>query len=102
MIGDCGITMQSINGKIRPELGYHIHKNYWRQGLGKEASKAILEWTFHNTPFNTIYSYMEKENVASYSLAIANKMKKVDEYIDKDGSTLLVYAITRKEWENSH
>ena len=24
MIGDCGITMQNINGVIKPEIGYHI------------------------------------------------------------------------------
>ncbi len=24
MIGDCGLTMQLINGQIKPEIGYHI------------------------------------------------------------------------------
>ncbi len=28
MIGDCGITMQNINGSIKPEIGYHINKKY--------------------------------------------------------------------------
>lgn len=26
MIGDCGLTMQLINGAIKPEIGYHIRK----------------------------------------------------------------------------
>ena len=26
MIGDCGLTMQNINGAILPEIGYHIAK----------------------------------------------------------------------------
>ena len=26
MIGDCGVTMQNINGSIKPEIGYHIAK----------------------------------------------------------------------------
>ena len=24
MIGDCGLTMQLINGQIKPEIGYYI------------------------------------------------------------------------------
>jgi len=102
IIGDCGLSMQIINHRIKPELGYHIHKDYWRKGLGKEASKVIIDWYFKETPFNELYSYMEKENVASWSLAVANGMKKVDEYQDNDGSTLVVYVITRKEWESKH
>ena len=27
MIGDCGITMQFINGRIKPEIGYHLHRD---------------------------------------------------------------------------
>lgn len=26
VIGDCGLTMQIINGQIKPEIGYHIRK----------------------------------------------------------------------------
>ena len=28
MIGDCGITMQNIDGELLPEIGYHIPKSY--------------------------------------------------------------------------
>ena len=27
MIGDCGLTMQQINGKIKTEIGYHMRKD---------------------------------------------------------------------------
>lgn len=32
MIGDCGLTMQIINGEIKPEIGYHIRKDKQRRG----------------------------------------------------------------------
>lgn len=32
LIGDCGVTMQNINGQIKPEIGYHIRKDYQRKG----------------------------------------------------------------------
>ena len=30
MIGDCGLTMQSVAGMIRPEIGYHIRGDQQR------------------------------------------------------------------------
>ena len=34
MIGDCGLTLQSINGKLLPEIGYHIRREVHRLGAG--------------------------------------------------------------------
>lgn len=98
VIGDCGLSMQIINKKIKPEIGYHFNKKYWRQGFAHEAAKACIEWTFENTPFRMLYSYMTKDNVASYATAMSNGMKKVDEYIDTDKTLTVVYAISKEEW----
>lgn len=98
-IGDCGITLQDIDGQLLPEIGYHIHKKYWRRGFAKEAARAVRDWVFENTNYDTIYSYMKYTNVASYSTALANGMKKVKEYPDPKNEISYAYAITRKEWE---
>lgn len=45
-IGDCGITLQNIDGEMLPEIGYHIHKNCWRHGYGTEAARAVRDWAF--------------------------------------------------------
>ena len=97
MIGDCGITMQNINGMIKPEIGYHINKRYQRQGYAKEAAFACRDWAFENTPFNILYSYMKKTNVASIATAMANGMSKVDEYTDEENELTVVYAIKKEE-----
>lgn len=99
MIGDCGVTMQTINGKIKPETGYHIHKDYQNKGYATEAAKKCKEFIFENTTFNRIYSYMKYTNVASYSVAIKNGMKLVEEYEDPVNMISKAYAITREEWE---
>lgn len=45
MIGDCGLTMQSINGHIKPEIGYHIRKDCQRKEYVGEAVRATRdEW----------------------------------------------------------
>lgn len=102
MIGDCGLSMQLINGKIRPEIGYHIRKDCQHKGYAREAARAVRDWTFGNTPFQTIYSYMKQSNVASAATAISNGMRKVSEFIDEEQDVTTVYAISRKEWENEY
>ena len=43
MIGDCGLTMQNINGTILPEIGYHIAKAHQRRGyLWKTALSPAI------------------------------------------------------------
>ena len=97
-IGDCGLTLQNIDGETLPEIGYHIHKKYWRQGFAKEAALAVRDWAFQNTAYDALYSYMNHTNVASYSTARSIGMKRVKEYTDPKGITYYAYAITRDEW----
>lgn len=99
-IGDCGITIQNIDGEMLPEIGYHINKKYWRRGFAKEAARAARDWAFRSTEYDALYSYMKYTNVGSYSTAIANGMKKVREYPDEKNGISYAYAITREEWES--
>ena len=98
-LGDCGLTMQNIDGVQLPEIGYHICKDHWRRGYGSEAAHAVRDWAFRNTDFAALYSYMSATNTASYSTAAAAGMSRIKEYLD-DGVPHLVYRITRQEWMN--
>ena len=99
VIGDCGCTMQTINGKIKPEIGYHINRKYWRQGFATEGARAVRDYLFRNTTFNALYTYCKYTNVASYSTAIKNGMRHVEDYPEEKNEITSVYAITREEWE---
>lgn len=98
MIGDCGLTMQNINGSIKPEIGYHINKEFQRCGYAKEAAQKCRDWAFENTPFCVLYSYMKSENIASSATAAAIGMCKVEEFIDAENELTAVYAIEKNEW----
>ena len=74
-IGDCGMTMQNIDGESLPEIGYHIARKYWRRGFGSEAARAVRDWAFTHTGYDALYSYMKYTNVGSWSTAVANGMK---------------------------
>ena len=97
-IGDCGLTLQNIDGEMLPEIGYHIHKKYWRQGLAREAARAVRDWAFRNTDYDILYSYMKYTNEASWRTAMAIGMKKIKEYSDPKNTLSCAFAITREEW----
>ena len=99
LIGDCGITMQQIDGETLPEIGYHIGKQYWRQGFAKEAASAVRDWFFRHTMHNAAYACMKYTNTASFRTALAVGMRKVKEFPDPDNTVSVLCAVSRTEWE---
>ena len=98
MIGDCGMTLQLIDGQIKPEIGYHIRADKQRNGYAKEAAIAVRDWTFNNTPFQIVYSYMKYTNEPSVKTAISYGCKQVDEYKDDENEIMKVFAISKDQW----
>ena len=98
MIGDCGLTLQNINGKTLPEIGYHIRRDCQRKGYASEAAKAVRNWAFRNTDYPTLYSYCKYTNVPSIKTAESIGMHFVCEYPDETNGTTHVSAVSRKEW----
>lgn len=98
MIGDCGLTMQLIRGQIKPEIGYHIRRDRQRNGYAVEAAVAVRDWTFVNTPFQIVYSYMKHTNEPSCKTAMAYGCSLVDAFEDEENGRTKVFAITREEW----
>ena len=99
-LGDCGLTIQQIDGEYLPEIGYHIRRDYWRRGYGQEAARAVRDWAFTHTDYPCLYSYMTAGNLASQATAASMGMRKIKEYIDDHYEATCVYAITRSEWES--
>lgn len=99
MIGDCGITLQNIHGKMLPEVGYHIRRDHQRRGYASEAAAGCIAWAFDNFAFPAVYSYMKYTNEASQRTAMKNGLRFVEEYPDPDNEITRVYRITREEWE---
>ena len=99
VIGDCGVTMQKINGRMLPEIGYHIHKVQQRKGYASEAAMRCMEFVFAETDLPAIYSYMKYTNEPSYGVALKNGMRFIEEYDDPVNVRTRVYGITKAEWE---
>ena len=101
-IGDCGITIQNIDGELLPEIGYHVQKDYWRQGYAKEAASAVRDYVFTKTNYESVYSYMKYTNIGSYSTAASIGMTKIKEYKNEKDGILYVYQITKEEWQRKY
>lgn len=99
-IGDCGITMQQIDGQLLPEIGYHINKLYTRNGYATEAAKACRDYAFNILKFPEIYSYMKYSNIASQRVAENLGMKLVSELNDDINITTKVYSLSFDEYHN--
>ena len=45
-IGACSVVPNEDN--TRWDLGYSVHKNYWRQGFGTEMIQAMIDFGYEN------------------------------------------------------
>lgn len=99
MIGDCGVSMQTIDDELKPEIGYHLRKDYHRQGIGREMTQAVKDYFFTHFDFDEVYSYMDINNLPSSKTAEANGMTFQHLYTTSDGEVCKVYRIKRSEWE---
>ncbi len=99
-LGDCGITMQEIEGETVPELGYHIKGEYGNRGYATEAAGACLEYAFQRLDYPVLYTYTKHDNKPSIRVAEKNGMEFV-KYFEKQlmGETVkeVLYRKCRRE-----
>ena len=97
LIGDCGLTMQSVDGIAELEIGYHISRAYWGQGLATEAAIACKEYAFNVLQKDRVISWMGPANLASRRVAEKVGMRLEKTSTDRNGNPAVVYAITRPD-----
>lgn len=52
----------------RAEIGYQLHKDYWRQGILTEAITAVLKYGFDEMHLHSIEAIIRPDNIASQKL----------------------------------
>ncbi len=96
LIGDCGIIRQEVDGEFLYEVGYHLHRDHWGQGLATEAAVACRHWAFANLKVDRVVSLIRPENLPSRKVAERNGMK-IWKEVDWRGLHHYVYAIERSD-----
>jgi len=96
MIGDCGIIRQHVEGEHLYEIGYHLRRDQWGQGLATEAAIACREWGFANLKVDRLISLIPPENVPSCRVAERNGMT-IWKEVDWRGLRHYVYTVEKRE-----
>jgi [ribosomal protein S5]-alanine N-acetyltransferase len=74
LIGDCGIILQQVEGERLYEIGYHLRRDHWHQGLATEAAIACRDWAFAHLKTDRLISLIRPENLPSRRVAERNGM----------------------------
>jgi [ribosomal protein S5]-alanine N-acetyltransferase len=94
LIGDCGLVVQEVDGVEEIEIGYHMRRDLWGQGLATEAAQACREYGFGQLGFDKLVSLINPANMASRRVAEKNGMKIIKEMAWRDKPTC-IYAVKR-------
>jgi [ribosomal protein S5]-alanine N-acetyltransferase len=95
LIGDCGLTFQNVGGVDELEIGYHVRRDLWGQGLATEAARACRDYGFGRWPAERIVSLIRPENIPSRRVAEKNGMRIWKEAMHQNVRHL-VYCIRRE------
>lgn len=94
LIGDSGIALQQVEGEPLYEIGYHLRRDFWGQGLATEAAVACRDWAFQHLKSDRLISLIRPENIPSRRVAERNGMT-IWKEIDWRGLRHCVYAVER-------
>lgn len=75
MIGQCGLTPQTCNQRVVPEIGYLFQKAFWHQGYATEAAIACKEYAFFQLGAEEVFSIIRDNNLPSQRVALRNGMQ---------------------------
>ena len=74
LIGDCGCTLQEVEGMNQIEVGYHVRRDLWGRGYATEAARACMEYAFAQLGAARVISMIRPENLQSRRVAEKNGM----------------------------
>jgi [ribosomal protein S5]-alanine N-acetyltransferase len=94
LVGDCGLTIQDVDGASEVEIGYHVRRDLWGQGLATEAARVCRDYGFARLSVDRLISLIRPDNLASRRVAEKNGMR-VWKEVTRIGFAHLVYAVRK-------
>lgn len=82
-VGDCGLTMQEVEGEWLVEAGWHVRADLRRQGYAAEAARAVVSLA-RSAGVSHLVAIIRPDNVASQGVARAIGMT-LEREVDKRG-----------------
>ena len=93
-IGQVGLCQQTVDGTPEPEVGYLVHRPFWRRGYATEAATAVRNFAFSVLNRPRVISLIRPENTPSQGIARKLGMQ-IEKQTLHSGLTHLVFAVCR-------
>ena len=90
-VGDCGLTMQEVEGEWFVEAGWHVRSDLRRQGHAAEAAAAVRE-VARDAGVERLIAIIRPDNVASQGVAAKIGMV-LEREVHKNGGPALVFGV---------
>lgn len=89
-VGDCGLTMQEVEGKQFVEAGWHVRSDLRRQGYATEAAHAVKE-AARAADVGHLIAVIRPDNMPSQHVAV-NIGLALEREVDKFGGPALIFG----------
>ena len=93
--GQCGLTIQEVEGKEEVEIGYLFLRRFWGRGLATEAARAARDHGFHALGHERLVSLIDPGNLASRRVAEKVGLT-MEREVEKWRKRICVYAIRKR------
>ena len=91
-LGYCGIRPRALDGASVTEIGWHIHKRFWKQGIATEAAAAARDLAFGRFRLPRLAAVIHPDHVASRRVAEKIGMQRERTTVLEDDYPAVVYA----------
>ncbi len=99
-VGQAGMVLHEVEGQPLPEIGYLIHRPFWRRGYASEAAAGVRDQAFEERGLEAVYSLIRPENVPSQGVARKIGMRRLGE-VTFFGLRHLHFGVTKAELARS-
>jgi RimJ/RimL family protein N-acetyltransferase len=104
VIGSIRLGVKDEAGRTA-DIGYSIASRYWRQGIGTEAARAMLQTGFEVLKLRRIWAECDVRNAGSYGIMEKLGMRREAHFRQdkpaRDGwRDSFLYAILADEWKS--
>lgn len=100
-IGDCGLDiikghegMEGTEDTEQIQIGWHVRRDLWGQGLATEAALACRDYGFDRLGLPALFAQIQPENTASRRVAEKIGMTLLRQ-IQRRGRTICLYGMQR-------
>ena len=89
-VGDCGLTMQEVEGEWLIEAGWHVREPLRRQGYAAEAAAAVRD-AAAEAGVEHLIAIIRPDNAASQGVATRIGLV-LEREVEKNGKRVLVFG----------